>query len=220
LFGEKYGDVVRMVQVPGFSAELCGGTHVANTGDIRLFKITSESAVATGTRRIEAVTRQGAIDWYSKRADLVDRMAHTLKTAPDALEDRVQKLLSNERELERKIDELKKKLASGSTGSAIIKGLYQGKPLEIHLLDDADAGFLRSKGDALRKANPQGVSLAVSGQLVLVTVEPDATGLHAGQILKDMGQRLPAKGGGQAQTAQGQFTRPVSQSELEIWAKG
>ena len=220
LFSEKYGDTVRVVQVPGFSTELCGGLHVRNSGDIRFFKILSESAVAAGTRRIEAVTRMGALNFLKEREALVDRLSHKLRTPPHQLEDRFEKVLEHQKSLEKEIDSLRKKLAQGSAGSSE-KGTYKGMPLEVHVLEGSDASFLREKADALRQNQADSIHILLSGPAVLVTANttqlPQA---HAGNILKELAAKLGGRGGGQAQTAQGQI--PASSDAAKVildWAK-
>lgn len=206
LFGEKYGDVVRMVQVPGFSTELCGGTHVSSTGEIRLFKILSESAVAAGVRRIEAVSSHGALDWYQNRNEILSRVANRFKIAPDAVEERVEKLFESQKQLEREIESLRRRLAEGNSDSKTVNAKYKGQSLEIHSLVDADAKFLREKADALRKSKSDVIHVLVSGTAILVTVDnqklPQA---HAGNLLKEIATAFGGRGGGQAQTAQGQL---------------
>jgi alanyl-tRNA synthetase len=205
LFSEKYGDRVRVLDVPGLSVEFCGGTHVSNTGEIRLFKILSDSAVAAGTRRVEAVTRSGAIGYYKSQAEALGRLAQTLKAPAELVEDRVAKLLDRERSLEKEIEKLRRQLAQGGSAESALKGSFQGSPLEVHVLEGADAKLLREKGDAVRKANPKAMHVILAEPLVLVTVDsaqlPNA---HAGNFLKELTQALGGRGGGQQQTAQGQ----------------
>lgn len=219
LFGEKYGDSVRMLQIPGLSTELCGGTHVAHTGEIRLFKIVSESAVAAGTRRIEGITGSGAFAWYRERDVKVEKLAQLLKSAPDQIEDRVTRLLEQQKELDKEITKLKQKLASGSTGAETLKASFKGMPLEVHVLENADAGFLRQKGDAARKQNPSAIHVVLSKPIVLVTSDTDKLpNAHAGNLLKDLAAAFGGRGGGQAQTAQGQLPNIKEAQEILAWA--
>ena len=218
LFGEKYGDVVRMIQIPGFSTELCGGTHVRSTGEIRVFKIISESAVAAGTRRIEAITSSGAMQWYKDREKALLNVATTLRVTPDTVEDRVTKLLESQRDLEREIESLKRKLAQGGSALDVLKGKYKTWIVEIHALEGADSDFLRQKGDAVRKANPAAIHVVISNPLLLVTLEPSQlTGAHAGNLLKELATALGGRGGGQGQTAQGQIPAGKGAKEILEW---
>jgi len=207
LFGEKYGDVVRFVKIPGFSAELCGGTHVASTGDIHLFKILSEGAVASGVRRIEAVTRKGAMEYLLGRERVVENLSRKLKSSPEQLEDRVEKLLETQKSLEREIDKLRRQIAQGgSSGETSVKTTFNGHPLVIHALGDGDAKLLRDKGDAVRKQDPSSLHLVLCKNLVLLTLDPKTfSHLNAGDVLQKIVQPLGGRAGGQAQTAQGQI---------------
>ncbi|MBS1984693.1 MAG: alanine--tRNA ligase [Bdellovibrionales bacterium] len=205
-FSEKYGDSVRMIQVPGFSTELCGGLHVENSGDIRFFKITGESAVAAGTRRIEAITRAKAIGWLRDQEALVERLAHKLKAPPAQLEDRIEKILDAQRGLEKEIDALRRRLVQGGSAAASEKGSYRGMPLEVHVLDENDAKMLREQADALRQNQPTSIHILIAGSAVLITANTDKLPkAHAGEILKSLSAALGGRGGGQAQTAQGQI---------------
>ena len=205
LFSEKYGDEVRVLDVPGISTELCGGTHVSNTGEIRTFKILSDSAVAAGTRRVEAVTRANALDWYRGQSQILQRLGQTLKAPADQVEDRVQKLMENQRTLEKEIETLRRKLAQGDTGSETLKTTYKGVGTEVHVLADADPQLLREKADALRKSKPDSLHVLLAKPMILITVDTGKQPkLHAGNLLKEMTSKLGGRGGGQGQTAQGQ----------------
>ncbi len=227
LFGEKYGDKVRFVQVPQFSAELCGGTHVERTGDIRLFKIVSEGAIAAGTRRIEAVSRHGAFDWFRSQEGRLNRISLKLKTPADQLEDRVDRMLETQKNLEKEIEKLRGQIARGSSGVPTIEGIYKGAKIKLHDLEGADSKLLREKGDALRKAESTVIHVIRSGHVLLVTLEPAAlkatptstNDYHAGNILKDVTTALGGRGGGQAQTAQGQLADTVTAEALAAWIK-
>ena len=125
LFGEKYGDEVRVVSMGGpsdmpgrgaWSVELCGGTHVSRSGDIGLFKVTGESAVAGGVRRIEAVTNNGALDWFNSKLSVLEQAASALKCPPELLVERLENLLSDRRKAEQTISDLRKSLAEGGSG--------------------------------------------------------------------------------------------------------
>src|SRR4051812_46173303 len=114
LFSEKYPPVVRVVSVPGFSTELCSGTHAESTGEIRPFKITGQTSVALGIRRIEAVAAEAADRWYDAQYQYLSALGRTLEVAPVKIEERVKRLLARERELEKEVDVLQRKLASSA----------------------------------------------------------------------------------------------------------
>ena len=121
LFGEKYGDEVRVIEMANFSTELCGGTHVKRTGDIGLFKITAQGGVASGVRRIEATTAQGALDYIHRRDSQFDEISTLLKVAPDEANDRLLQILDNVRNLEKELVRVKSKVASGQGEDMVAK---------------------------------------------------------------------------------------------------
>ena len=121
LFGEKYGEEVRVVSMGEFSKELCGGTHVANTSQITLFKIISEAGVAAGVRRIEALTGNNVIQYYRQMEENLHQLAKTLKTTPAELSDRAEHLLKEVKELQSENESLKSKLAQGALGDVMDK---------------------------------------------------------------------------------------------------
>src|SRR5207253_2309840 len=118
LFGEKYSEKVRVVNVPGFSTELCGGTHVNATGDIGVFKIISDASIASGTRRLEAVTGKGAFERFQLDEELLERAASRLNTSPRKLPEEVERLQTQLRDQQREIERLKLKLAQGAASPA------------------------------------------------------------------------------------------------------
>jgi alanyl-tRNA synthetase len=222
LFGEKYGSEVRVVEMPGASVELCGGTHVSNSGEIKLFKILSESAVSSGTRRIEAITSRHAFSALQEKEKLLSQISMLLKVTPDQVEDKVKKLLDLNKAHEKEITELKRKLASGqSQGEKSAELELKGKKLMIHFLADSDSGMLRQKADAVRGQNSEAIHFVIAGELVLVTVDskklPD---IHSGNLLKQLLTHFGGRGGGQAQTAQGQTPGKVlTVEEITQWTK-
>jgi alanyl-tRNA synthetase len=159
LFGEKYGDEVRVVQMGGasdvegrgaWSVELCGGTHVTQTGDISLLKIVSESAVAGGVRRIEAVTQSGAIEWIEGREKILNEAADVLKIAPEKLAERITKMLEDAKKAERDITTLRRKMAAGGGASAAGVEVVNGVNFVGRLLEETPARELKSMADELK----------------------------------------------------------------------
>src|SRR5689334_10192330 len=152
LFGEKYGDSVRVLKVGDFSTELCGGTHVSRAGDIGLFKIVSESGVAAGVRRIEAVTGEGAIDYITQTEDLLRNVAALVRGSRDDVVTRVQEGQDQVRTLEKQLRLLKDKLASGQ-GTDLAAGAQdiQGVKVVATTVEGADATALRNAVDKLKE---------------------------------------------------------------------
>ena len=185
LFGEKYGDTVRVMKFGDFSTELCGGTHVARTGDIGLFRIVGESGIAAGIRRIEAVTGEGALELVREEQKKLDAVAAVLKTGRDEAVGRAQQLVARNRELEKELSALRTKLASGQ-GSDLASQAVEVEGLKVIAarLDGADAGALRDAVDQLK--NTLG-----SGVVVLAAVDGDKVRLAAGAT-KDVSKKIPA----------------------------
>jgi alanyl-tRNA synthetase len=205
LFSEKYGDTVRVVSIPELSAELCGGLHVKNTSDIRIFKWLSDSAVAAGTRRVEALTGAGAMNYFYEKEALVEKISHRLKTPSVQLEDRIEKLLENQKKLESEIQELRRKILSGDSAESALEFKGAQWSFRIHTLDaDADAKLLREKADILRQKESGYAHILLAGKSVLITAdETKLKGFHSGDFLKSLTAQLGGRGGGQARTAQG-----------------
>ena len=209
LFGEKYGERVRVLKMGDFSTELCGGTHVHRTGDIGLFKIVSESGVSAGVRRIEAVTGQGALD-------LVDAEEHRLQEAATLLGgnagdvvDKVQHLVERQKKLERELEALKTKVASSVTSDLAGQAVDVGgvKVLAVRL-ENFDAKALREAIDRLKQQLGDAVIVlagAIDGKVALVAgVNGSATGkVKAGELLAHVAGQINGKGGGRPDLAQG-----------------
>ncbi len=209
MFGEKYGDVVRVVGIGGESLEFCGGTHVHRAGDIGLCKIVGESSVAQGVRRLEAVTGLGAMDYLRRVEDELGSASGRLKASPFEVSARVDKLLTEQRALEKQIAELKSKLASGGARDLMSDVVeVDGVKVLATSTEVADAKTLRETGDMLRDKLGSGVVVlaGVDGDKValLAMVSKDLTGrFHAGQLLKSVAQVLGGRGGGRPDMAQG-----------------
>ncbi|WP_263139003.1 alanine--tRNA ligase [Pseudomonas sp. RIT-PI-AD] len=210
LFGEKYGDQVRVLSMGGgFSVELCGGIHASRTGDIGLFKIVSESGVAAGVRRIEAVTGAAALAYLNAAEDQVKEAASLLKGSRDNLLDKVSAVLERNRQLEKELEQLKAKAASAAgddlAGSAVeVKGVK----VLAKRLDGLDGKALLALVDQLKNKLGSAVILlggALDGKVVLVAgVTPDLTGKHkAGDLMKQATAAVGGKGGGRPDMAQG-----------------
>ena len=214
LFGEKYGDEVRVVGMGEFSTELCGGTHVARTGDIGLFKIVAESGVASGVRRIEAVTGKGAIDYLHKRERQLTDVASLLKVGTDGLNDRVTQMVDNVRQLEKELSRVKAKLASsqGDDLSAKVREI-NGIQVLATQLDDADVAALRTAVDQLKSKFKTAIVLLSSvndGKVTLIAgVTSDLTKKYkAGDLVNFVAKQVGGKGGGRPDMAQAGGTQP------------
>ncbi|WP_111643004.1 alanine--tRNA ligase [Marinimicrobium alkaliphilum] len=210
LFGEKYGNEVRVLTMgDGFSVELCGGTHVRRTGDIGLLRITSESGIASGVRRIEAVTGARALAAFDRAEALVDKAAKTLKTKPDNLADKLEQLLAQNRKLEKDLAALKTKLAaSGSSDIASQAQDVKGVKVLAVNLEGADAKSLRDSADQLKNKLGSAVVLlaAVEGDKIALVagVTKDLTDrFKAGDLMRHVAEQVGGKGGGRPDMAQG-----------------
>ena len=208
LFGEKYGERVRVVQVPGFSKELCGGTHVRRTGDIGLFKVVSEGSISAGVRRIEAITGEGAYDHYKRMTDAVNRIASAVRVAEPELADSVERLLARERDLEREIQQLKERIAQSQMGALAdqARTIKDVKVLAARL-DGIDRAQLRSLADSLRnklKSCVVVLGTAADGNVAIVSaVTKDLTNrVHAGKLAGAVAQAVGGKGGGRPDMAE------------------
>jgi alanyl-tRNA synthetase len=213
LFGEKYGDVVRVLDI-GTSRELCGGTHVSRTGDIGLFKVVGESGVAAGIRRIEAVTGANALAYLQNLEATVNRVAGTLKAAPTELQGRVTQVLEQVRSLEKELAQLKGKLAS-SQGDELVAQAVEVKGIKVLAarLDGADAKTLRDTMDKLKdKLKSAAIVLAaVEGGKVQIAagVTADHMGkVKAGELVNFVAQQVGGKGGGKPDMAMAGGTDP------------
>jgi alanyl-tRNA synthetase len=208
LFGEKYGDTVRVLKMGDFSTELCGGTHVSRTGDMGLFKIISEGGVAAGVRRIEAVAGAGALAWLNSGEKRLGHVAQLVKGSREDVDDKVQQLVERNRTLEKEVERLKAKLASSQGGDLAAQAQdVDGIKVLAAKLEGADAKSLRDTVDQLKnKLGSAAVVLAaVSGDKVSLVagVTADQTGrLRAGDLVNQVAQQVGGKGGGRADMAQ------------------
>ncbi len=210
LFGEKYGDQVRVLTMGnGFSVELCGGTHVSRTGDIGLFKITAESGIASGVRRIEAVTGAGALAWIADTEERLREAAATVKGSRDNMLDKLAALVERSRQLEKEVDQLKAKAASAA-GSDLAAAAQQigGRTVLVQRVDGQDGKGLMALVDQLKnKLGSAAILLGgeSDGKVVLVAgVTKDlASQLKAGDWIRTTAQAVGGKGGGRPDMAQG-----------------
>ncbi|MFL0811461.1 MAG: alanine--tRNA ligase [Agarilytica sp.] len=210
LFGEKYGDEVRVLSMgDGFSVELCGGTHVKRTGDIGLLKVVSESGIAAGVRRIEAVTGAAALNAYSNSEQQLQNIAKQLKAVPQNCEEKLTQLLSQTKQLEKQLEQAKAKLAASSADAWLSEAReIAGIKVLAKNMEGADPKSLRDLADQLKnKLGTSAVLLAtVSGDKISLVagVSKDATArLKAGDIMKHVAQQVGGKGGGRPDMAQG-----------------
>ncbi len=213
LFGEKYDDVVRVMNI-GFSTELCGGVHVARTGDIGLFKVSSESGVASGVRRIEAVTGEVALALVKEQGYYLAEASRMLKATPNKLEEKVSALLSSHRKLEKDIQQLKAKLASQTGGDLSTEAVeVAGIKVLARKLDGADSKTLRDTVDQLKnKLGQAAVVLAsVDGDKVSViagVTKAETHRIKAGDLVNHVAKQLGGKGGGRPDMAQAGGNQP------------
>jgi alanyl-tRNA synthetase len=209
LFGEKYGDEVRVVGMGDFSTELCGGTHVARTGDIGLFKIVSESGVAAGVRRIEALTGAGAVAHVAAEERQLDEIAGLLASSSDDVTDKLRHVLERQKKLEHELDALKAKAASSASGDlAAHAEAVEGVKLVAARVDGMDAKALREAVDGLKQKLGDCVVLLASGHdgkaALVGGVHGAALGqVKAGEVVAHVAQQIGGKGGGRPDMAQG-----------------
>ncbi|MEO8938225.1 MAG: alanine--tRNA ligase [Burkholderiaceae bacterium] len=220
LFGEKYGDVVRSLEI-GTSHELCGGTHVARTGDIGLFKIVGEGGVAAGVRRVEAITGEKALSFVQALDAQIHEAASALKAQPEEVTQRIGQILDNVKTLERELGRMKSKLASSAgddlaSQAVDVSGNASGKSLRVLAtqLDGADVKALRETMDQLKSKLKSAVIVLSSvdaGRVSLIAgVTADLIGqVKAGELVNFVAQQVGGKGGGKADTAQAGGTEPA-----------
>lgn len=215
LFGEKYGDIVRVVSMgdADYSVELCGGTHVARTGDIGLIKISEQGSVAAGIRRIEAQAGLVALAMLQNQAQSLAQVAAQLKTAPDDALNRVQALQEQLKTQEKAIRELKRQLATGGESASVEAQTIHGYQVIALQKDGLDNAMLRDLADQLRDKHQ--ADLVVLGSAdsdtarLVVSVSKQAQGLHAGNIIKALAEYIGGKGGGRPDFAQAGGKNPA-----------
>ncbi len=209
LFGEKYGESVRVVSMGDFSTELCGGTHVSNTGVISVFKIVSESGVAAGVRRIEALTGNGVLAYYKQLEETLEEAAKIMKTTPAALTEKCRHITAELKSLQSENESLKSRAAKEALGDVMsqvkeVKGLK----LLAASVKNVDMNGLRDLGDSLKEKLGEGVVVLLSekeGRVNMIAMATDgavAKGAHAGNLIKGIAAMVGGGGGGRPNMAQ------------------
>ncbi len=207
-FGEKYGERVRVLKMGNFSTELCGGTHVSRTGDIGLFKLKAESAVASGVRRVEATTGEGALEWVRQREQILKEISGILKGTEEDVADKLAKLLVQQRELEKKLAQIQSTLVASQSDDILSRARrLNGVSVVASRVEGVDDKGLRELADRLReKLHPAVVVLgAIQGERValLAAVSKEVTKhYHAGNIIKQIAPLVGGGGGGRPDFAQ------------------
>ena len=220
LFGEKYGDVVRVVNMGDYSIEFCGGTHVKNTNEIMAFKILSESGVAAGVRRIEALTSKGLIRYYDNLEKKLNEAAKVLKATPDNLAEKIAHLTAENKALHSEVESLKSKLAQDAMGDVMDQVQeIKGVKLLAAEVDGVDMNGLRDLGDQLKEKLGEGVVVLASGndgKVSLMVTATDAAmkqGAHAGNLVKAIAGLVGGGGGGRPNMAQAGGKNPAGLKE-------
>ncbi|MBT8084469.1 MAG: alanine--tRNA ligase [Woeseia sp.] len=216
LFGEKYDDVVRVLRLGDFSVELCGGTHVSRAGDIGVFKITSESGVASGIRRIEAVTGMGALDWIAQTQQSLDEVATLIKSSRDQVATKVQQLLRRSRELEKQLASAKQQLLTGG-GAGDDDNITDINGIKVlaKRMDGADAKTLRDAVDRFKDKLQSAVVVLGSvdnGKVRLAAgvTKNNIERIRAGDVIQPVAEKIGGRGGGRPDFAQAGGTDPDS----------
>ncbi len=210
-FGEKYGDVVRVVSMGDYSVEFCGGTHLTNTANVGLFKLISESGVAAGTRRIEAVTGSGVMDYIASRDALIERTAAAVKANNvNEIDKKAEQLSAEVKEAKKKLEALSAKMASGKIDDVINNKLeIGGISVVCGRVDGLGGNDLRNLGDNIKDKIGTGIAVLASvtedkiAFLATATKDAVAKGIHAGMVIKEITQIAGGSGGGKPDMAQG-----------------
>lgn len=226
LFGEKYGDVVRVVTMGDYSVELCGGTHLDNTSAVGTFKIVSEGGVAAGVRRIEALTGQGAMQYYVDKEQLVKEASSKLKADPNHILAKIESVIDENRALKQELDKLKAKLANSAADDLLGQSEQVGdvKFLAANVAD-MDGNGLRDMGDNFKSKLDNGVVVLASGSgdkvnlVVMATDEAVKKGVHAGNIIREAAKVVGGGGGGRPNMAQAGGKLPAKIDEALLKAK-
>lgn len=226
LFGEKYGDVVRVVNMEDYSIEFCGGTHVKNTASITTFKIISESGIASGVRRIEALTGKAVFDYYKGLEEKLNKASELLKTNPEQLVDKLSHTLAQVKELASENESLKAKLANESLGDVTSDMISVGDFNVIATaVDGVDMNGLRDLGDQLKEKVSEGIVVIASAngdKVNLIAMATDGAvkaGAHAGNLIKEVAPLVGGGGGGRPNMAQAGGKNPAGIADAIAKAK-
>jgi alanyl-tRNA synthetase len=211
LFGEKYGDVVRVVSIPGLSVELCGGTHARNTGQIALFKIVAETGVGAGKRRIKALTGPKAYEHVREEEMRLQRLAELVKSPAEGVVKRIETLMDERRALQRRLEEALRGAGGGDQVQGLISraDAVDGARVVASTVQAADVRELQALGDALREQLGSGVAVIAASfadgknaLLVVVTDDLRERGVRADQLIRDIAAAAGGRGGGKPHMAQ------------------
>ena len=226
LFGEKYGEKVRVVSMGDFSKEFCGGTHVKNTSDIGSFKIISENGVAAGVRRIEALTGDNVLAYYANLEKELNEAAKIVKTTPASLTDRLEKLMAEVKALQSENESLKSKAAQSALGDVMDQVVdVKGVKLLATSVSSVDMNGLRDLGDQLKEKLGEGVVVIASDMdgkvnlIAMATDEAQKKGAHAGNLIKAIAGKVGGGGGGRPNMAQAGGKNPAGIADAIAEAK-
>ncbi len=226
LFGEKYGDTVRVVKMGDFSVELCGGTHISNTSEISAFKILSESGVAAGTRRIEAITGSAVFEYYADLENKLNAAATLLKCQPSDVEEKIAHLQKQLKETNSELESMKAKAAQAAVGDVMDSVVeVNGVKLLATSVAGVDMNGLRDLGDDLKGKLQEGVIVLASdcdgkvNLVVMATDEAQAKGAHAGNLVKAIAPKVGGGGGGRPNMAQAGGKNPAGIADALTEAK-
>ena len=209
LFGEKYGEEVRVLSIGEFSMELCGGTHVKHTGEIGFFKIISETGIAAGVRRIEAVTSDKAYEWINKTEQDLNKIAEILKSSRENIVEKLDQTLQHNRMLEKEVEKLKQQVAMTQSNDLIADAVaIDDIKVVATKLEGADSRILREAVDNLKNQVGDGVIMLASISQDKIILNAGVTKnctikIHAGELVNFVAQQVGGKGGGRPDMAQG-----------------
>ncbi|KAI8097343.1 alanyl-tRNA synthetase [Halteromyces radiatus] len=215
-FSEKYSDHVRVIDVPGISKELCGGTHVDNIRKLYPFKILNETSVAAGTRRIEAIAGSSCIDWYRQTYTPIPQAMKLLRAnSTREMLDKLGKTIQQSKDLEKRLDSIMEKMAQLSPKTLPIETKYKGIPLKIHLVDaDLDSSFLQKRANVLKEIEQDTIHILVKENLVTVALNGKKISSEtANSVLKHMLKTVKGGGGGQKELAQGRLAKQLNNDQ-------
>jgi alanyl-tRNA synthetase len=208
-FKEKYSNRVRVISIGNYSKELCGGTHIDSTGQIGLFKIVHESSIASGIRRIEAVTAKQALDYMNNQQEMLDEIKQLLKSDSKNLVDNVKKIIKENKSLKKEIDSLKINISKIELQEALDEAkIIKGTKITIHKFDKVDMDNLRKLNDMIKQKVDSCINILASvienKAIVIVGLSDDLIhkGLNANKIIQKINQHLQSKGGGRSDLAQ------------------